>query len=347
MMAPPSTLTAEMPFLTYCKRLLTMGLALILINCGPCPDPSGKLVQARAVIFDTDISSDVDDVGAVSLLHALADIGDIEILATVISSGDPWSAPCLDALNTYLSRPDIPIGAVRGPSVVHRSKYTQQVANAFRHDLGMAADSEDAVTLYRKILASRKDCSVDIVTVGYLTNLGNLLHSPPDGFSELDGRTLVKKKVRHLVCMGGKYPSGREWNFYQDASAARNVTEHWPGPIVFVGFETGVAVLTGAGLKDTPANNPVRRCYELYNGLMDRPSWDQMAVLYTAKRGHGAFAHHWELVSGRNSVSEDGSNRWMDRTDRNHFYLRLKKSPEIFSSKIEQLMILPILSRSE
>src|SRR5687768_16854650 len=44
------------------------------------------------VIFDTDMDSDCDDLGALAVLHALADRGEVEILATVTSSQNPWSA---------------------------------------------------------------------------------------------------------------------------------------------------------------------------------------------------------------------------------------------------------------
>jgi pyrimidine-specific ribonucleoside hydrolase len=89
----------------------------------------------------------------------------------------------------------------------------------------------DAVTLYRKILAEQEDQSVVVVTVGYLTNLNNLLQSQPDEISSLNGKELVRKKVKKLVCMGGQYPEGREWNFYQDALSTEFVLKNWPSPI--------------------------------------------------------------------------------------------------------------------
>ena len=52
------------------------------------------------VIFDTDIQGDVDDVGTVAVLHALADSGEVDILAMGVSSKNPWSPLCLSALNT-------------------------------------------------------------------------------------------------------------------------------------------------------------------------------------------------------------------------------------------------------
>ena len=38
------------------------------------------------VIFDTDMYTDFDDVGALAVLHALADAGECEILGTVVST---------------------------------------------------------------------------------------------------------------------------------------------------------------------------------------------------------------------------------------------------------------------
>jgi hypothetical protein len=38
------------------------------------------------IILDTDMSGDCDDAGALALLHALADQGECEILATVVSA---------------------------------------------------------------------------------------------------------------------------------------------------------------------------------------------------------------------------------------------------------------------
>ena len=163
----------------------------------------------KRIILDTDISSDVDDVGAVAVLHALANQGKVDILATMVSSGDPWSSPCLDALNTWFGRPEIPVGVIKEPTVTHESKYTREIASTYPHDLQTADRAPDAVDLYRQILSSQPDNSVIIITVGYLTNLKNLLNSGPDSISPLTGIELVRQKVKQLVCMGGgKTPKG-------------------------------------------------------------------------------------------------------------------------------------------
>src|SRR3712207_437465 len=46
------------------------------------------------ILFDTDMLTDCDDAGALAVLHALADNGEAEILATVVSVPNPWSAAC-------------------------------------------------------------------------------------------------------------------------------------------------------------------------------------------------------------------------------------------------------------
>ena len=51
------------------------------------------------IIFDTDMDTDCDDAGALAILHALADRGEAEILATVVSSRYPWSVPCVEAID--------------------------------------------------------------------------------------------------------------------------------------------------------------------------------------------------------------------------------------------------------
>src|SRR6185436_18639293 len=62
------------------------------------------------VIFDTDIDGDNDDVAAAAILHAFADEGRVQILAMGVVSRFPDSPACLDAINTYYGRGDIPIG---------------------------------------------------------------------------------------------------------------------------------------------------------------------------------------------------------------------------------------------
>jgi len=294
------------------------------------------------LIHDTDIESDVDDVGTVALLHALADRGEVELLAMGVSAKFEWCAPCLDALNTYYGRPDIPIGVVNGPGVRANSRYAQKIAEEFPHDLKSADDAPDAALLYRRVLAAQPDRSVVIVTVGFLTNVANLLKTAPDEHSPLGGKELVAKKVKAWVCMGGKFPRGKEWNVHRDAAASKYAIENFPRPIVFSGYEIGSRVKTGAKLRETPKTNPVRRAYELYNGLKNRESWDQTAALYAVRGLDGGLAAFWDLkTTGTCHVEPDGTTEWRDAPDKDHAHLIEKKPPEEVAAAVEALMVAP------
>lgn len=292
------------------------------------------------IIFDTDIEADVDDVGSVAVLHALANRGEAEILAMGVSAKNPWCAPCLDALNTYFGRPDIPIGVVKGLGAEHPSNYCQKVAEEFPHKLKSTADAPDAVTVYRKVLAKQPDQSVVIVTVGFLTNLANLLRSDGDEFSSLNGKDLVKQKIKTWVCMGAQHPTGKEWNIIRDAKSSVEVGKNWPTPIVWSGFEIGVVIETGAGLSVLPKTSPVRRGYELYNGLKNRSSWDQTAVLYAVRGLNGGLKEFWDVgTGGRFEFAADGTNKWVADEKSTQSYLIKKMPPAEVAKHIEALML--------
>ncbi|MCC6352919.1 MAG: sulfatase-like hydrolase/transferase [Verrucomicrobiae bacterium] len=288
-----------------------------------------------AVIFDTDIMGDVDDVGAVATLHALASRGELRILAMAVCAKHPACAPCLDALNTHFGRPDIPIGVNKGPGRLRDTRYADKIAAEFPHDLASADAAPDATALYRKTLASQPDGSVVLVTIGQLSNVSALLRSQPDAHSPLPGPELAKMKIRLWVCMGGQFPGGREANFYNHPDAAQHAIAAWPGPIVLSGFEIGVDILTGGKLTALPATDPVRRAYDLYNGLKPHKSWDQTAVLFAA-RGPGDL---WSLERGLCTVLPDGSNQWVPSPDGPHARLIPKAPPQEAAAAIEALML--------
>jgi inosine-uridine nucleoside N-ribohydrolase len=287
------------------------------------------------LIFDTDMDTDCDDAGALGMLHALADAGEVEILATVVSSHFPYSAAAVDVINTYYGRPDLPIGVPKRPGAsIHRgSRYARQLAEEFPHSVRSNYEAEDAVTVYRRILASQADTSVVIVTVGYVTNIRHLLESGPDQWSPLSGIELVRQKAKSLVSMGGAYPAhtdAGEWgNFKPDPIATNVVVRSWPRPLIFAGQEIGDHILTGRALADTPNTNPVRRAYELFLGGagLTRPSWDQTAVLHAIRPDAGL----WAEVNGHyNRIFPDGTNEWISSRASNHIYLvQVAESQEI------------------
>ena len=324
---------------------LLPGVALLLVLLA-----SGCSESPLALIVDTDISSDVDDVAALAVAHHLAKEEELPILAVQVSSGDPWAAACVKALNAYLGQADIPVGQVQGRSVKDQSRYTETIAGEFGQTGAASTAAVDALGLYRQQLAASPDASVVIISLGYLTNLANLLASPGDAFSPLPGRELVAQKVKRLVCMGGEYPKGREWNFYQDTQASATVLQQWPTEIIFCGFESGKDILTGQIYGTSPANNPLRRSYELYNNLTDRPSWDQLTVLYAikgARKKPDGLSALFTVVRGKNVLGPDGANNWLYDQAGRHYYVRNSQTVSQLQTMIADAMLAPTQKGAE
>ncbi|MFN8354023.1 MAG: nucleoside hydrolase [Spirosomataceae bacterium] len=299
--------------------------------------------KPTALIFDTDIGPDYDDVGAMALLHAFADKGQVKILATVASNKHPLVGPTIEILNRYFKRPSLPIGEPKtaGVNVGGFQHWADTLVARYPHRLQQTADAQDATALYRKLLAEQPDNSVTIVTVGFLTNIANLLQSKPDHYSPLYGNVLVAKKVKQWVAMAGRFPEGREFNIFMDSTASAYAIDHFPKPIIFSGFEIGAAVKTGLKLvaKGQP-NSPVREVFRISIPMADedkngRMSWDQTATLAAAQGAEPYF----ELKKGRFVTIPSGRNGWKDDPKGPHYRLVFKQTPQQVAEAIEALMM--------
>ena len=322
------------------KTLFTAITILTILLCiHGCQ--SDKTVSVP-IIFDTDMGPDYDDVGALTMLHALADHGEARILATMSSNRYDFAVPCIDVINHYYGRPDIPVGAPLQGVIKedeHGEKWAEVLPAKFPHRLKTTAEAPDAVQIYRRILAKEADHSVVIVTVGFMTNLAALLQSPADQYSELSGKQLVEKKVKHLVSMAGYFPKGREWNVYVDSLASVVVFNEWPTRIILSGFEIGIKVITGkrlvaSDIRNTPAKEAFTICLRQDNPD-GRMSWDQTAVL-VAVRGTEPY---FDTQKGRMLVASDGSNMWEDNLNGTHEYLTWKMPVDQLVNIIEELMM--------
>ena len=307
-------------------------------------------------IFDSDMGPDVDDAGAAAVLHTLADARavkpphgpahwrkynwPVKILGMMCSSSGfsgVWGPPCFDAINTYYKHTNIPIGTryldepnAEGP---FSSDYNKQVAQNFPQNLGTTEDEilqnvSGAVDLYREILSIQPDNSVTVVSVGFLSNLQNLLNSESDEHSSLNGVELVDRKVNSLVVMGGEFPCSDvpEFNLNADRQATERVSKDWPSEIVYSGFDIGIKVTTGRVLRRTPQSNPVRGAYAYYydGRAKDRFSWDLTAVQYAIERA----GNLWELGPDGHLVwyEETGNNCWSTCDPRTDNYIEFNKT---------------------
>ncbi len=292
-----------------------------------------SLYSQEKIIFDTDFDSDIDDVGALYLLHNLADQGKAEILATILSTTHFWSPFALDAINTFWGRPDIPIGAPFIEGVNKGSVYAETIAKTFPNDMGEKKNIEEATLLYRRILVSQPDSSVTMITVGHLTNIAKLLESEPDELSPLSGKELVSKKVRRWVAMLGQ---GMDWNMRWDRDASKTAINEFPVPVVLT--VDGQAVKTGRRTQALPDMNPIKTVYKLwekhYNEI-DRSSWDQISTLFAVEGESDYFRLERGILL---FTLEDGA-IWETDDNGKDYRLYNKISNEELVEVIENLMI--------
>ena len=309
-----------------------------------------KIIKPVNIIFDSDMGPDYDDAGAITILHALADKGEAHILATVASTKYEGVAGVLNVFNTYFSRPDIPIGVPKREALDLRDwqHWTDTLLANYPHQIKSNAEVPDAVQVYRKILASQPDHSVTVVTVGFLTNLSNLLNTGSDKYSKLNGRELIDRKVKLLVCMAGKFPSGYEFNVMKDAKASQNVYSNWPTQVILSGFEIGEQIMAGLPLihNENIKNDPVKDVFSISipkakEDSAGRKSWDETAVL-VAIRGYEPY---YTLHYGRIVVADDGKDTW-DNNGKGQAYLVEKIDHKEVEKLINELIQRqPILSR--
>jgi inosine-uridine nucleoside N-ribohydrolase len=332
-------------------KFFTSAIIAIALLFAGCSASHQKNVSGPVkIIFDSDLGPDYDDVGALAFLHAMADSGKAEILATLASNKNVLVAPSIEVINTYFGRPSLPLGGPKSAGVDINSPYhwADSLVARYPHNLKTTEEAPDAVQVYRQILSSQPDSSVTIVTVGFLTNLSNLLSSGGDSYSPLTGKELVAKKVKKLVSMAGGFPEGKEFNVYSDSLASIHVFNEWPGKIIFSGFEIGAKIFTGLRLIASDIkNSPVKDVFSISipkspddkNGRM---SWDESAVLIGIYGTDGFF----DTVRGRIIVNINGSNTWTDDPSGNQYYVVQKMPAAKMAEFIEDRMMHQPLTRA-
>lgn len=286
------------------------------------------------LIFDTDIGNDVDDALALGVIHALQTRNECELLAVTITKDNELAAPFVDAVDTFYGRGEIPIGVVKEGPTPDEGRFnglarTRDAGELrYPHDLKSGDDAPEATALLRDVLAAQPDGSVVIAQVGFSTNLARLLVSIPDSYSALDGRELVKRKVRVLSIMAGSFQpingkEHREYNVVKDIPAAKRLAEEWPTPIVYSGYEIGLAIQYPAASIERDfayvPHHPLAEAYQLYKPTPhERPTWDLTSVLWGVRPDRGYFTLS---APGRVSIDDEGRTTFQESPDGRHRYL--------------------------
>ncbi len=328
------------------RAVVALLMGIVLMNAMPA-----SAAEPPGIIFDTDICGDCDDVLALGMIHALQSRRACKLLAVTVSVHNDLAAPFVDAVNTFYGRGDIPIGVVAKGGVVEQSKYLglvnqKEADGRFRypHKLLTGKDAPPATLVLRKALAAQEDQSVVIAQVGFSTNLARLLDSGPDECSPLSGIDLVKHKVKLLSLMAGAFQpiDGNkeylEYNVIRDIPSCQKLAESWPTPMVFSGFEIGIAVPYPAQSIERDygyvPHHPLADAYIHYiPPPHNRPSWDLTAVLFAvvADRGYFDVSQH-----GRVTINKDATCHFEAESHGSHAYLILR--PEQQSRVVEALV---------
>lgn len=210
-------------------------------------------------IIDTDFSSDVDDAFAISTAVYFNDIGLINIKGVALCIGSARAGWAMSGLLGQHKHWEIPICVDNKNGLSIGSKYHLGMSTNYPHKENQHTN---VVSFYRMLLASSPD-KTNIVTLGQLTNLKELLESGPDAHSDLTGIELISQKVDTLYICGTKYtgkPENNLWYSGEDygtnkwygttgvTDAAIMVAKQWPSRIVWIPAEVGGFYKVGSSL---------------------------------------------------------------------------------------------------
>lgn len=296
------------------------------------------------IIFDTDISGDVDDVLALAMLHTLQDRNECELRAVTISKINPLTGRMVDAVNTFYGRPDIAIGVTRDAQV-RESKYLKLVeftdgqTPRYPHDVRSNDQLPDAIAVLRQTLAGADDRSIVIVQVGLAANLADLVESKADQISPLTGIELIRKKVKSTEVMAGAFEPIDGNDRYLEANVRNGIksmqrfADQWPAdvPTIWSGFEIGIAACypRESVARDFAYSEPhiVREAYLLHSGPNhDRPCWDLTSVLHAVRSKEDYFGLS---PTGRVTVEDDGYVHFTQRANGRDRYLTMTETESI------------------
>ncbi len=295
-------------------------------------------MKQRPVILGTDWWTDCDDVVALRLLARKHKEGAVRLLGVAVNAVFEQSAPSISALLYEEGLTDIPIGLDAETRIyTNDSSRMYQAAMAEKPHHMENSDCEEAISLYRRLLAS-SDEKVDMIEIGFTQLVLGLLDSKPDEISPLTGAELVKEKVGRLYMMGGRWDrqGGKEYNFSGTARTREStprVVAEWPTEIVFLGFEVGASVLSGGKL---PPEDMVARALADHGDPHGRSSWDPMTALLavigdTEKAGY-------DTVRGKAAVNELGENFFEADESGKHVYVVKKQADEWYADAIDAII---------
>ena len=346
------------------KILITVTLAFLLFGCfskesknttGSLNDPKVKL------IFETDMGNDIDDALALDMIYKYVEAEKVDLLGIMSNKNSQYSAEFIDVMATWYGHADIPIGIVKNgtDSEGDAINYAQKVCELeedgqplFKRTLTNHESLPAAPLLYREILSQQPDSSVVIVSVGFSTNIAQLLDTEADKYSSLNGKDLVAKKVKMLSVMAGSFGENpvTEYNVAKDVNSARKIFEEWPTKIVASPFELGITILyPGSSITDDfnwGMKHPMVEAYKVYLPMpYDRPTWDLTSLMYVVENDNSFN----ESAPGKITVDDEGYTHFDEDSKGKHILVSVtdQQAEEIKAYFVDLIKQKPLKYKSE
>lgn len=273
---------------------------------GTCDPPTFDTVS----ILDTDIM-DTDDIVAV---QRFAFYENAYAIASCVEGGDAVVRGVLDS-----------IGSTLGVAGSYGTSGSAPFWDIYRPEEGMDKVYYDengapfvyekitALELYKKALRSNK---VDIITIGYLNNLYDLLNDP-------EGYELARTNLNAVYITGGSLSGGGDCNFNTSAELLNKsimVTNTLRKLGIYTVYLTGD--LAG-GMNTPPFDGKSTRAFKTF-ARDTTPSWDIFAVWVYE---HRTYNPHVNLLRSSLYIRSDSSNVFRDGARQNSYRV-VKASPD-------------------
>ena len=316
--------------------------------------------MSTKIIFDTDLGGDIDDGGALAIVHQAINKGLCELLLCTSSTSNPYSVSAIDAINEYYNHKVVVGGTKVIPDgeLVNREEYLKNCDTWYGkyiydnyHYTYTQENSPDAVKELRRVLSENISANVNdrvtIIVIGTSTNIRGLLESNGDEYSPLNGIELVKRSVKEISLMGCYFPSEElpdvwfgdfhmesENNINQDITSAKCVFEKCPVKVVVSHFTPGYKTITGESISLEGSLNPVSVSYlKFFRG--QRPSWDPISAYY-AIYGLGNSLTISEPVNIK--IDDKGISTYEYKKDGLHYLLNAKNY-DILKDELNKMMV--------
>ena len=290
----------------------------------------------KNILFGTDWCADCDDAVALRLITRGIKAGNVRLLGVGINACMEYSVASLVGFLRADGIEGVPVGIdLERTDFFGRGLYQKRLALDYAPDVSNS-DAEDAVRLYRRVLAGATE-KIEILEVGFLQVIANLLKSLGDDISPMSGLELVRQKVSKVWCMAGKWDEdgGLEYNFcnnLRSRAGAKVFCELCPVPVTFLGWEVGNNVISGGELNE---NDHLHRVLVDHGSPNGRQSWDPMLV-QMALIGDEERAGYQTVLGTASVEANTGANHFLVDGKGNHKFVVKVHENDYYAAQINQ-----------